>query len=146
MVFIAYNFFRYKYHSEENINFRKLVVDTVKKKFPDQKYILPYSQYSRQGLMDLLECGEMEITGTFANDIEYIVSRCSNLVFFPTEDNNIGSGVFFEITFGKKNGIPCYCYNHKTADITLNYELIANDYLSDAGLNSIFYKKVVFKN
>lgn len=145
MIFIAYNLFKYRKDTEKNINFQKFVIEKINLNFPNEDYLLPYSQYSQKDLVDKLKCKKSDIKGTFRQDLEFLMSKCNKLVFFPTDSLFIGSGVHLEISCAKGNNIPIYCYNKLEDKFVENFTLEKPDFFNlDPYFSSIFYKKVIF--
>jgi len=144
MIFLAYNFLNYKFLTEDNLNYRKFVLDAVQKYFPNEDYLLPYSQYSRADLVKKLDCADSLLTGRFNEDLPHMVSHCNKLVFFTLENYYIGTGVFFEIATAKKANKPCYGYNLETSQFSPSYEFQKTEFVSDEIFTNIFYKKVKF--
>ena len=144
MIFLGYNFLKYKFLTEENIKYRDWTISILNLYFPGEDYILPYSQYSRLGLVKKLQCEDNLIKGVFFKDLPIIMKYCNKLVFFPTEDNHIGSGVFIEINTAKKFNIPIYCYNKDKNNLVQSFDLQSINFYGDIILGNVFYKKVIF--
>lgn len=144
MIFIAYNLLKYKENIEKNIAFRDFVIDKVSSIFPGEDYLLPYSQYSRQQLIDKLHCNPEDITGFFRRDLLFVMSKCNKLVFFPTDASTIGSGMNLEIACAKGHGLPVYGFNKQTGTFSSNFTLEMTDMATAHGMSGVFYKKVIF--
>jgi len=144
MIFLAYNYFKYRISSTENYNYRDWVISVTEKFFPGEEYILPYSQYSRKQLVEKLKCNDSLIKGFFNDDLPIIMKFCNKLLFFPTENNYIGSGMLHEIVYAKKENIPIFCYNKSTENITENFNLESTKFYEDIKMYNIFCRKVVF--
>jgi len=142
MIFLAYNYYKYKLNNTKNIEWKKFVIETINKHFPNEDYLLPYSHYSRLELEKILNDGNLKITGKFKNDLPLMMLKCNKLAFFPTESLFIGSGVFIEILEANRKKIPVYCYNKITNKFTTNFILKNSEFLYDLHLSQIFFKKV----
>jgi len=144
MIFLAYNFLRYKFSTDENFKYRDWVISTINYHFPEEDYLLPYSQYSRINLVKKLKCEDSLIKGVFFKDLPIIMRYCKKLACFPTEDNYIGSGMFIEMNAGKKFNLPVYCYNKDIKNFSQSFELKSTKLYGDRQLGNLFYKKVIF--
>jgi hypothetical protein len=145
MIFIAYNLLKYKQHTIKNIEYKNFVIDKINLNFPNEEYLLPYSQYTRQELVNKLKCQSSDIKGTFRQDLIFLISKCNKLIFFPTDSCFIGSGVHLEISCARGNKLPVYGYNKSKDEFTQNFTLEKPDFFNlDPVLTSIFYKKVIF--
>lgn len=146
MIFIAYNLLKYNHNSKKNIEYKNFVLKKINENFPNEDYLLPYSQYSMQELVEKLKCNFSDLKGTFRKDLEFLMSKCNKLVFFPTESSFIGSGVYLEISCAKGRNLPIYGYNKLTNQFSHNFNFENPEFFqTDPVLNSIFYKKVIFK-
>ena len=144
MIYLAYNLFRYKFDTKENKKYQDWTISLINKHFPNEDYVLPYSQNSRDELVKKLKCEDTLIQGTFYKDLIVILGFCKKLVFFPTDGNYIGCGIFLEITVAKKLNLPIYCYNQQTNDFSLSFEIInPPDFCGDSRLESVFHKKII---
>jgi hypothetical protein len=144
MIFIAYNFFKYRVNTKKNMEFKEFVIDKITKNFQNERYILPYSQYTRLELAKKLECEDFRISGSFLDDLEFIMSKCDKLVFFPTDSFFIGSGVYLEIACAKKFKIPIYGYNKDKNEFSQNFQIKTSEFVESYNLNNIFNKKIKF--
>lgn len=144
MIFIAYNLLKYKENKENNILYRDFVIKKVNDTFPGEEYLLPYSQYSRQQLIEKFNCNPEDITGFFRSDLLFVMSKCNKLVFFPTDTGNIGSGMNLEISCARGHNLPVYGYNKQTDNFSSNFNLEITDMATAHGISGVFYKKVTF--
>ena len=144
MIFIAYNFFKYKVYTKKNIEFKKFVLTKIKQNFPNDDYLLPYSQYNKKELAEKLNCNTSSISGSFLDDLDFIMSKCNKLVFFPTNSSFIGSGVYLEIVTAKKNNIPIYGYDVNKDIFNQDFVIEPSNFIESDTLINIFNKKIKF--
>ena len=142
MIFIACPYYKYKIYTDKNIEYKKFILEKINKYFPNEDYLLPYSQYSMVDLAKKLECNNSELTGNFLDDLPLMVSKCNKLAFFPSESLFIGAGMYLEISCAIGKNLPIYCYNKIDDTFTQNFKLKNSEFFDDAGLKNIFYKKV----
>lgn len=144
MIFIAYNFFKYRSYTEKNLSYKKFVIENINIHFPNESYVLPYSQYTVSELANVINCKISDLKGNFTDDLEFIMSRCHKLLFFPTDNLFIGSGMYLEICCAKKYNLPIFCYNKLQNKFTIDFELKNSGFILDPVINNTFYKKVNF--
>jgi hypothetical protein len=144
MIYIAYPLFLYKDNKKKYINDQEVYINLVKQKFPNEDYLLPYSRQTRTEIAEKLKCDLKEISGQFMQDLKPIISRCHKIMLFPTKENYIGLGMYWEILIAKKFNLNVLIYNQDLEDFTNSFEIedINNNIY---GIEShIFYKKIVF--
>lgn len=146
MIYIAYPLFLYKDNrsNAKYLNQQDSYIDLVKKTFPNEECLLPYSKQTRTEIAKKLGCDLREITGEFMKDLNPIISRCHKIVLFPTKENYIGLGMYWEILIAKKFNVSVLIYNEDIKKFTDSFKVedIKNNIY---GMEShIFYKKIVF--
>jgi hypothetical protein len=144
MIFLAYNYSKYKLNTDENIKFKNFVLNKINENFPGEDYLLPYSQYNQIELSQKLKCEISQIHGNFFEDLPLMMSKCNKLVFFPTESLYIGSCVCIEIACAKRNNFPVYGYDKLKDVFTTNFKLENTEFSMDPKLSYIFNKKTIF--
>lgn len=144
MIFLAYNYLKYKFKTDSSINFKSFVLEKINEHFPNEDYLLPYSQYDQYELSAKLKCKISEIRGTFSEDLYFLMSKCNKLAFFPTDSLYIGSCVYLEISCAKAYNLPVYGYNKSKNEFTKNFELENTEFGLDQNLSYSFNKKVIF--
>lgn len=146
MIYVAYNLIYYKYNNKDLNKKNKEVDKIIKNYFGLQKYILPYSLQTTAELAKKLKCNINELRGEFIPDIKTIVSKCNNLLIFPTENNYIGWGIYLEYMLAKKYNLNIYVYNEKKNLIVKKFKIKSPNikYETKDGINTIFYKKIIF--
>lgn len=142
MIFLACHYYKYKISTDKNIKYKNFILNKINEHFPNEDYLLPYSQYSRLDLMKKLNCEESQIIGSFIEDLPIMISKCDKLVFFPSESLFIGAGMYLEISCAINQSLPIYCYNTLNDTFIQNFKLENSEFFEDPGLKNIFYKKV----
>lgn len=144
MIYIGYSLFLYKDNRSKYLNEQEEYLNIVKQKFPGEEYLLPYSRQTRSEIAEKLKCDISEITGTFLKDLKPIISRCKKMVLFPTRENYIGLGMYWEILMAQKYSLEILMYNKEIKDFTSLFQMydINNNIYGDEG--HIFYKKIKF--
>jgi len=136
MVFLSYNLFLYRYNKGYDAK-----LNIFKKHFPGKDYLLPYSQLSKDEIATKIKCDENELTGLFVKDLDFIMKKCSGLAVFPTKNNYIGLGTYWEIISAEKYGLEKLVYNSEK-DIFYNKFKIKE--VPKKIKNATFYKKIIF--
>lgn len=144
MIYIAYNLLFYKEKNTKTLEFKNKVLALIESSFPKEEYILPYSQQNKNELVSKLKCSQDEITGQFLKDLKPIISKCSKVVVFPTNNRYIGLGIYWEIMLGIKYGLEIVIYNELNNSFTNKYKLKDVNNNITGKESHIFYKEIEF--
>lgn len=142
MIYIAYNLIFYKEKNNKNLEFKDKILKIVKDSFPDEEYILPYSQQTRNEIASKLKCPLDEVSGIFLNDLKPIISKCSKILVFPTENRYIGLGIYWEIMLAKKFKLDIFVYDQLNNKFTNKYEIKNINNNLHGKESHIFYKEI----
>jgi hypothetical protein len=144
MIFLAYHYYKYRFETKENIDYLSFIKNIININFPNEDYLLPYSNYNVSELVKKLKCESSDIKGTFTIDLPFMMSKCSKLVFFPSDNLYIGSGMRLEIACANNLNLPIFCYNKSINSFTQNFLLKKTDHNLYHDSNNIFNRKVEF--
>lgn len=142
MIYIAYNLIFYKEKNDKNLQFKDKILKIVKDNFPEEEYILPYSQQTRTEIAQKLKCSLNEISGQFLEDLKPVISKCSKILVFPTDNKYIGLGIYWEIMLAKKYNLEIFIYDQSSGKFTNKYNLKNLNNNIYGKESHIFYKEI----
>ena len=144
MIYIGYCLFLYKDNRGKYSSEQEEYLNIVKENFPGQEYLLPYSRQTRTEIAEKLKCDLKEISGEFMQDLKPIISRCKKMALFPTKDNYIGLGMYWEILMAQKYNLEIFIYNKEIKKFTSEFKINENNNNIYGDESHIFYKKIQF--